>query len=448
MPRPEPPGTLPTIEERIDADYVAANLDPALRAQLAGLVQSVPGGEQGIRLLPSQRLRGLVRQAARILQEAGLADTPLEQLERPQLQRLAAAGLALTELNSRQAAALDRLQADPPPYLTTVLGRPAAFPRRHDHALLQAWRDLAGRIESYRLQYAITDPTRALGPRPDGLTQLADRSRIATDIAWSAFGSLPDLPDHDWLNVVDQPDRDPANALTMLRDPTWHAPAALPARSVAALQASPSTVLRRRVEQALGLLRRRPPDRSEQRVRLRALHQQLTRLAGRPPHPSAAIAGKADERLREIGVELEQVEQEHRARLDWDATHRLTLAEGRIAAQELRRRELQALLEVAEDPPDWLVRELGAPPTAEPARTVWLGGARAIIAYRTTHSIEGPDPLGATPSDSLARIHYSVSRRHLDQAKQQLQHPQLERPSVAPPSRITVELSNSLDPPI
>jgi len=446
MPTPEPPGTLPTIEERIDADYVAANLDMAARARLSGLIPSVPGSEQHTRLLPSRQLRGLVRQAAAILQDASLTDTPLEQLGRHHLEHLATAELVLSELGSRQAAALDRLQADPPSYLVTVLGRPAALLRHRDDALLRAWRDLAGRIESYRLQYGITDPTRALGPRPGGLTQGADRSRIATDIAWSAFGFLPHTPDHGWLNVFDQPDRDPASALTMLRDPAWRFPD-LSRQAIAALEASPSAVLRRRVEQALGLLRRRPPDQSEQRARLRALRDQLTRLAGQPPALAAAIAGKADERLREVRIELEQVEQEHRSRLDWDTTHRATLAEGRLTAPELRRRELQALLQLAQDPPAYLVGEFGASPTAEPARTAWLGGARAIIAYRTTHAIDGPEPLGPTPTDPLMRIHHRIAKRHVDLAKEQVQRPGIERPHHDLPSQ-AIELSDSFDPPI
>jgi hypothetical protein len=317
--------------------------------------------------------------------------------------------------------------------------------RREDQALLQVWRDLAVRIESYRLQYAIADPTRTLGPRPDGLAQRADRSRIATDIVWSAFGSLPDSPDAGWLNVVDHPDRDPAAAIIMLQAPPAR-PAALPRATIAELEARPSAILRHRLEQVLGLLRRRPPDRAQQRARLRALHQQLTRLTGQPPQLQATIAGKAQERLRELRIERDQVEQEHRARLDWDQAHQVTLAEGRIAARELRRRELHALLDLAQDPPAYLTCELGEPPGREPTRTAWLGGARAIVAYRIAHSIDGPDALGATPTDPLARIHHRIAQRHLDQAKQELQRSRLDRPRLAPPSQAILELSDSSDP--
>jgi hypothetical protein len=146
-------------------------------------------------------------------------------------------------------------------------------------------------------------------------------------------------------------------------------------------------------------------------------------------------------------MELQQVEQEHRTRLDWDHTHKTTLAEARIAASELRRRELQALLQLAHDPPAYLLGELGRPPTAEPVRTAWLGGARAIVAYRTTHAIDGPEPLGPSPADPLMRIHHRIATRHLDHAKQQLQRAVVERPERSLPPQ-TVELTDSLDPPL
>jgi hypothetical protein len=261
------------------------------------------------------------------------------------------------------------------------------------------------------------------------------------------LSALPDRPDAGWLNVVDQPDRDPASAVAMLREPLGRG-ATLAGDAVAELEARPSAVLRRRVEQALGLLRRRPPDGAERRARLRALHQQLSGLAGQPPQLPSAVAGKAEERLREVRIELDQAEQEYRTRLEWDQTHQVTLAEGRIAARELRRRELQALLELVRDPPAYPTRELGVAPAREPGRTAWLGGARAIVAYRITHSIEGPDALGAIPADSLARIHHRISRRHLDLAKEQIRRSGPEGRRPEPSSRAGVELSDSLDPPI
>jgi hypothetical protein len=54
-------------------------------------------------------------------------------------------------------------------------------------------------------------------------------------------------------------------------------------------------MLRHQIVRALGLLRQRPPDRSEQRTRLHALREHLTRLADQPPSLPAAIAGKADQ---------------------------------------------------------------------------------------------------------------------------------------------------------
>ncbi len=46
----------------------------------------------------------------------------------------------------------------------------------------RAWRQAAAEIEHYRHSYHITDPDRALGPKPHDPTQRADRQRARTAI--------------------------------------------------------------------------------------------------------------------------------------------------------------------------------------------------------------------------------------------------------------------------
>jgi hypothetical protein len=46
----------------------------------------------------------------------------------------------------------------------------------------RAWRHAAAQIEDYRRTYHITDPDRALGAEPTGLTQRAERQRADSAI--------------------------------------------------------------------------------------------------------------------------------------------------------------------------------------------------------------------------------------------------------------------------
>jgi hypothetical protein len=447
MPQPEPATTLPTIQQRIDADYLAANFDALTQARVSGLLaRDADNDLERARVLPSTQLRDLVHHGAAILHDAHLAATPIERLGRQSLQRLVEARHALTELNTREAAALDQLEADPPGYLVATIGRPTPLLRPTDGISRRAWRDLAGRIQAYRLQYNIVDPTRTLGPRTGALSQLADRSRVATDIAWSGFGLLPGRADPGWLNVIGPPDHDPADALAALHDPAWP-PTVLPSVTIAAIQARPSAVLRRHAEQALGLLRRRPPDQADQRAHLQAISRQLTRLADQPPKPVAAIASKVEQRLAEVRATLQELDQAYHARLDWDATYTHTMATGRVAARELRRRELQVLLQLAEDPPAYLTHQLGQPPPGQAPHPAWLHGARAIIAYRTTHHIDSPYPLGPIPTDDLARIHHTIAQRHLNHAKQRLAPRELEPPHRLGHISAGVESPDAMDLP-
>jgi hypothetical protein len=256
---------------------------------------------------------------------------------------------------------------------------------------------------------------------------------------------LPGRADPGWLNVFGPPDEDPADALAALHDPAWR-PTVLSSVTIATLKASPSAVLRRHANHAVGLLRHRPPDQVQKRAQVQALYRHLTQLADQPPAPSAAIAGSVEQRLAEVRATLQELNQAHRERLDWDTSHTQALAIGRVAARELRRRELQVLLQVAEDPPAYLTGELGRPLPGRAPSSAWLRGARAIIAYRTTHHVDTPHPLGPTPTDDLARIHHTIARRLVEDAKHRLAPRELEPPHRVSQSRDWVEPLDAVDP--
>src|SRR5262245_44077277 len=133
MPDAEPATTLPTLQQRIDADYLAANFDAATQTRISGLVpRDVDDQLDRVRVLPSAQLRALVHRGAGILHDAHLAGTPVQRLGRQHLQHLVEARHALSELNTREAAALDQLEADPPAYLVTAIGRPTPLLRPTD----------------------------------------------------------------------------------------------------------------------------------------------------------------------------------------------------------------------------------------------------------------------------------------------------------------------------
>src|SRR5512132_4193775 len=61
---------------------------------------------------------------------------------------------------------LDELERRPPAYLRAALGRPPPAGVKHGHSARLAWRRAAARIERYRHERGITDPSRALGEPP------------------------------------------------------------------------------------------------------------------------------------------------------------------------------------------------------------------------------------------------------------------------------------------
>jgi hypothetical protein len=69
------------------------------------------------------------------------------------------------------------LEQDRPGYVLEALGSVPESTRGR-----RAWRQAAAEIEDYRRTYHITDPVRALGPRPANPAQRADRQRVRTAI--------------------------------------------------------------------------------------------------------------------------------------------------------------------------------------------------------------------------------------------------------------------------
>jgi hypothetical protein len=76
----------------------------------------------------------------------------------------------------RRAAGL-AIEQERPGYVLETLGPVPASTRGR-----RAWRHAAAEIEDYRRTYHITDPERALGAEPTGLTQRADRQRVCSAI--------------------------------------------------------------------------------------------------------------------------------------------------------------------------------------------------------------------------------------------------------------------------
>jgi hypothetical protein len=69
------------------------------------------------------------------------------------------------------------VEADRPGYVLEALGPVPESTRGR-----RAWHQAAAEIEQYRRAYHISDPERALGPKPHNPTQRADRQRVRTAI--------------------------------------------------------------------------------------------------------------------------------------------------------------------------------------------------------------------------------------------------------------------------
>jgi hypothetical protein len=397
---------------------------------------------QRVPLLPSRVLREAVAKGFEVLSRAGLTGTSLRDLEPDDRHRQFAATLALDELGRRELRALNELAAHPPAWLVAAVGRPNPADRTAAGGARGSWAAVIAQAMAYRLQYDIGDPTRALGASPTptspfGLARETDWCYVLGEIRWSAGNLGEHLHDPAVLGVFDATGRvDPQQALPLLRNEVAGRARLSETRKRRA-RAAPSHVLRTRVADALDLLRQQPADRSAELEQLRTardniavLYRQEVATADRglrqgtsemmqcQPHQEC-LPG----RLQELDATIAQVERAQDDRATWDARHAQVLVTGRLAAEELAQREHQVLLALEQDPPDYLVAELGRPPGDRAGRATWQRGMRIIERLRTCHEIDDPArPFGrhrdATQQAHLARIRYELDlvkdglRRH------------------------------------
>ncbi len=418
---------LPTVEQRLDAEALRRFLYEGTGPAVGSLPALPAAQQQTVRRRPSSQLWDAVTQAATIAYRVGTNGTALASLDPSTCDQLVRGQAALVELTVREQSALDDLQAAPPAYLVAAIGRPP--PSTADEAGSDAWRRVAARVEAYRAQYHIADPTRALGTTPAELTQLADRSATFLEILWSPNGLATAIGDPRELGVFDGTTQlDVRQALGLLNDPAWrHTP--LPQRRHDQVAAAASPTLRAQAARALGLLDQRPPGRSLELERLQANRDVLSSVMGqghdhRPAAPAQVSGGghgPITDRLTQLDASIAQAQRAQQRRLEWDRRHSGTIATGLASARELARREVEALLALQHDPPGYLRAELGPPPADQAGRDAWCRGARLIERHRTRHDIADPDSaLGPKPADPVARAHRRQVARQLEAVHQEL----------------------------
>jgi len=418
---------LPTVEERATA--------ARLRQLIQGVAHDRPAESAGrgrlereVPFLPSQVLRETVARGFQVLNRAGLHGE-LENLDGEAQHWRLAATLALEELGKREAAALAELAAHPPAYLFAAIGRPGQLALGGAGVAGSPWLAAAGHIISYRLQYGIDDPTRALGAQPAppaALAQEMDWRFVLDEIRWTAGNLGERLADPAVLTVFDPTGRvDPQRVLQVLSG-------SLSTERIGGgreqrVRAAPSHSLRERVVEALDLLRQRPPDRLAELEQLEALRRATEVLYKQelPAGPRRSRQRESDpaharrpEQLWQRLAELDRaIAGERRAwheRAAWSARHADALAVGRLAAEELAERESEALLALEEEPPPYLIAELGSPPTGLSGRATWRNGARIIERHRTRHEIGGPADAFGRGRDPATQHHRAAVKRQVD----------------------------------
>ena len=159
---------LPTVEQRATATRLRQLLreagahGPPPASVAAYLAKEVP-------LLPSRVLWEAVDRGFGVLNRAGLLHGKLRDLGAEGQHWRLVVSLALEELGKREAAALAELSAHPPAYLVAAIGRPGRPELGGADSAQSPWLEAAGHIVGYRLQYGISDPTRALAGVSDDL---------------------------------------------------------------------------------------------------------------------------------------------------------------------------------------------------------------------------------------------------------------------------------------
>jgi hypothetical protein len=84
-----------------------------------------------------------------------------------------------------------------------------------------------------------------------------------------------------------------------------------------------------------------------------------------------------------------------------------------LAADELALREDQAVIALEEDPPQYLVAELGPPPAGTTGMKTWRHGVRLIERHRTSHEIGDPARAFGSARDPAARVHEATIRQQV-----------------------------------
>ena len=311
------------------------------------------------------------------------------------------------------------LEEEQPAYLVTALGRPGS----------PAWRALALEIERYRRASGITSRVSTLGAAPPAHASqgkewrgLAGRIAQYQGVTAVGFDELCVFPGQT-QRLQEQA------SLSLLETRRWLGE--LSPRETQKITNMPTLVLRRHVTFAALLLDQRPrirprglaPVQAEiadlqahqaaHEAAVREARARLRALRGRPAREVGAAAVRLGARLQAhqaalarlpvVQRQVDRLQANLRRSSDRDSRsnrlHQLPVAIGLHSAYELARRDLEALIALERDPPEYLARALGAVPGVAEGRAAWREAARLIERYRAQHGIEDPhDALGPRPS--------------------------------------------------
>ena len=325
------------------------------------------------------------------------------------------------------------LEQEQPAYLVAALGRPRS----------SQWRALALEIERYRRASGITSRASALGaPPPAHTEERRGWPRLAGTIA--RYQGVAAVSFDDLCVFGGQTHRlQEQAALSLLESRRWLG--VLSPREVQKIVRMPTLALRRHVTFAAVLLGKRPRNRS---IRLspvqaeiadvqahqaahegavREVRARLRALQGRPAQKVAAAAIRLEARLQVHRAALARlsVVQRHVDGLQLElrragnrhsrsnGLHQLPVAIGLHSAYELARRDLEALIALERDSPEYLARALGTAPVVAEDLAAWRDGARLIERYRAQHGVDDPvKALGPRPSGHIARpVHQETAER-------------------------------------
>jgi hypothetical protein len=310
------------------------------------------------------------------------------------------------------------LEEEQPAYLVAALGRPRSG----------AWRTLALEIDGYRRASGISSRVSALGPAPAARSRESrEWQQLAAKIA--QFQGVARVSFDDLCVFPARMQRLQEQAATLLLEACrW--PGVLTSKEIQTIIRMPTLVLRRHVTFAALLLNERARRsaklaplqvesadlRAHQAAHEAAVREARTRLRGLGSRP-ARERGPAVVRLRaklEVHqaalarqAEIRRNAERLQARLRRDGQqarsqglHQVPVAIGLHSAYELARRDLEALIALERDQPEYLARTLGSVPFVRDGRAAWREGARLIERYRAEHGIGDPhDALGPRPGD-------------------------------------------------